>query len=255
MMTDKELLSSLIGDKIKECTAKDSLTFTPFLDIYEQAEAVRTAGKRRDISYLLWGGYEDSERNTIVFSANPDFSVSLFFSQPELSPVVQLEIMKDRFSVLSHRDYLGALMGLGIKREMIGDIVVSDSGCTVFVLKKMAPFICQNLTGVGKGTVIVRICDGFTLSGGSSTYKEKQCFVPSMRADAVVSEAFGISRSTAAEKIRRGEVFVNASQLYKPDSHIKENSKIVIHGKGKVLVGDEIQLTKKNRYTFKAKIF
>lgn len=254
-MTEKQLLASVIQDKIKECTSRGTVTYTRFLDVYEQSDAVRLLKNRRDAGYILWGGFEDSERKIIIFSPDPGFFAENAVNQPGVSPIVQLRVTKDRFSSLSHRDYLGALMGLGIRREMTGDIVLTADGCLMYVLEKSAPFICQNLTCVGRGTVRAEICSDFSEIQGKDDFREKQCFVPSMRADAVVAEAFGISRGTAAEIIKRGEVFINAFPVCKPDSRIKGNTKIVIHGRGRVLVGDDIQLTRKNRYTFKVKIY
>ena len=119
----------------------------------------------------------------------PDYAESVDYikENPELSPIVALEIKKDNFSTLSHRDYLGAVMGLGIKREAVGDIFVTEKGCTMAVIRSVAGYIKENLTSVGRGSVKVEISDCFENSENNSTYETKRCYVSSMRLDGVLS--------------------------------------------------------------------
>lgn len=249
-MTDNELLLARIEDCISSCEDSYLVTSTNFLDIYQQSTVIEYLRRRSDVRFDFYGGFDDSERKTVVFF--PDYAEGIDYikENPDLSPIVALDIKKDSFSTLSHRDYLGAVMGLGIKREAVGDIIVSEKGCSMAVIRSVAGYIKENLTSVGRGSVSIEITDTFENSGTEALFEEKRCYVSSMRLDAVVSVAFSLSRSTAADKIKRGEVLMNGVVISKPDIKVPFGAKLVIHGSGKVIVDEDAGLTKKGRQAF-----
>lgn len=253
-MTEEELLLAVLDDKAAECEEKYIITNTGFLDIYRQSTVIEYL-RRRKVRFELYGGFSDSERKIAVFLPEYAESIDYLAENPDASPICVLVIKKDGFSELSHRDYLGAIMGLGVKREMLGDIAVSDKGCAVAVMKSVAKYIADNLTGVGRGTVSVSISDDFSAFEKEEKFELKRCYVSSMRVDSVLSAAFSVSRSAAVEKIRRGEVFLNSVEVTKPDAHVPFSSKLVIHGKGKVLITEDEGTTKKGRQAFMIKKF
>ena len=112
-MTEDELLYAVLDDKIRECENNNYLSNTNFLDIYQQSKAIQYLQKFH-IKHVLYGGFEESERKIVIFL--PDYADDEFLFECEDLPIVPLRIDKDNFSTLSHRDYLGAIMGLGIKR-------------------------------------------------------------------------------------------------------------------------------------------
>ncbi|MBQ5591398.1 MAG: hypothetical protein IIU80_00430 [Clostridia bacterium] len=249
-MTDNELLLARIEDCISSCEDSYLVTSTNFLDIYQQSTVIEYLRRRSDVRFDFYGGFDDSERKVAVFF--PDYAEGIDYikENPDLSPIVALDIKKDSFSTLSHRDYLGAVMGLGIKREAVGDIIVTDKGCSMAVIRSVAGYIKENLTSVGRGSVSIEITDTFENSGTEALFEEKRCYVSSMRLDAVVSVAFSLSRSTAADKIKRGEVLMNGVVMSKPDVKVPFGAKLVIHGSGKVIVDEDAGLTKKGRQAF-----
>ena len=254
-MTDNELLPARLEDCIALCADSYLVTNTNFLDIYRQSDAAEYLRRKKDVRYDFYGGFEESERKIVVFFPDYAEDISYIIDNPDLSPIVSLEIKKDNFSELSHRDYLGAVMALGVKREMIGDILVTDKGCTMAVIRRIAMYIKENLNSVGRGSVTVEISDLFDNSDAQSTFEEKRCYVSSMRLDAVVSASFNMSRNTAAERIRRGDVLMNGIVASKPDVKVSFGSKIVIHGFGKVLIEEDAGITKKGRQAFIIKKF
>lgn len=253
-MTEDELLYAVLDDRAAECEANYSVTNTNFLDIYSQSKVIGYLG-RRNIRYALYGGFKDSERKLAVFLPDYAEDENYLSENPDISPITVLVIKKDSFSELSHRDYLGAIMGLGVKREMLGDIAVTDGGCAVAVMKSVSKYICDNLVSVGRGTVSVSVSDDFSAYEKEEKFELKRCYVSSMRADSVASAAFSLSRGAACEKIRRGEVFLNGVEVTKPDMHVPFSSKLVIHGKGKVIVYEDEGTTKKGRQAFTVKKF
>lgn len=251
-MTEDELLLAVLDDKAAECENNYTVSNTGFLDIYRQSAVINHL-KKRNIRYALYGGFEESERKCCVFL--PDYAQSIDYlkENPDLSPICLLVIKKDGFSTLSHRDYLGAILGLGIKRETVGDIVVFEKGAAVSVMKNVAPYIVQNLTSVGRGTVSVTVSQDFAAYGKKESFETVRCYVSSMRVDGVLSAAFSISRTAACECIRRGEVFLNSVEVTKPDLKVPFSSKLVIHGRGKVIIDTDEGITKKGRQAFTVK--
>jgi RNA-binding protein YlmH len=133
---------------------------------------------------------------------------------------------------------------------MLGDIVVSDKGCVVAVMRSVAVYIRENLKTVGRGSVKVEISDAFENAASDTSFEVKRCYVSSMRLDGVIAAAFNMSRNTAAERIKRGEVLMNGVVTSKPDVKVPFGAKLVIHGLGKVMVEEDAGITRKGRQAF-----
>ena len=172
-----------------------------------------------------------------------------FDMYPDDDPLAVIEIEKDKFSpALGHRDYLGALMGLGIKREMTGDIIVTENGCKMAVLAKIAPFIAENLGKAGRGTLKAKIIPPSQAREGAKAVGIPDSFtVSSMRFDSVVKNAFRLSRGDAAQAIESGVVYVNDVECTKPDKKIADGDKIVFRRKGRIIINDCSSVSKKGR--------
>ncbi len=249
-MTENDLLLARVEDCIISCADGYLLTNTNFLDIYQQSAVLEYLKKRPEVKFDLYGGFDESERKIAVFLPEYMDGVDYIKENTDLSPIVSLKIKKDSFSTLAHRDYLGAVMGLGIKREAVGDILVKNDGCTMAVIRNVADYIKENLSSVGRGSVKVEIDESFESAHSISDFEEKRCYVSSMRLDGVVSAAFSLSRNAAAEKIRRGEVLMNGIVMSKADVKVPFGAKLVIHGSGKVIIKEDAGITKKGRQAF-----
>ncbi len=258
-MDEKEVLISRSLDNKKRAADNFMITNTSFLSVDERNVLVKTHKEYSiDVDTFYFGGYEDAERTVAVYVPKlfciKDI-VSYFDENPDDCPIAMIKITKDKFSVLSHRDYLGSLMGLGIKRETIGDIVVGEESCFVFTLKSMSSYICENLSKAGRGTVN---CETVALSEFSEGQDNSQTVfssVSSLRLDSVLSSGFNLSRSTSSEAIKNGLVFVNSVQVFKGDSSVREKDKIVLRGKGKVILEEIIGESKKGRIHINLKKF
>ncbi len=227
-----------------------------FLD--SSALSLATAlAKRTSGNFVFWGGYPSAER--VIMLCIPDYvpediSPSEIFSQfSDDCPLKAVRLKKDRFSTLSHRDYLGSVMGLGLTRDSIGDITVRDDGCDIIALPSAARYIAENLTQVGRASVKAELISIDEIKAPEIKFEEISFTVASPRLDAVAGEIFSLSRSSACEAVAAGIIFLNDEQMTKPDKHISPGDKLVMRGKGRAIIGDSFFKTKKGRVRISAR--
>ena len=259
MLSEEKLFLAKFNDKAMECDKKCILTNTDFMDMHMHsvAKSVRLQG---DVRVIFYSPFSDCERVLAIFlpeyieAAGENELKSYFRENPYDDPVRVIRVTKDKFSPsLTHRDYLGALMALGIKREMTGDIIVDGDGCYIVCLEKTAAYIKENLLSAGRATLKTEIIDYYALDAERNDTKKEVTFtVSSLRLDSVVKNGFNLSRTDAAEKITQGLVYVNDIQAQKIDKKIFEGDKIVLRHSGRFLIKDCSGRTKKGRTVVKA---
>ncbi len=258
-MDEKDLLISRCLDVKKKALDSFMITSTPFLSVDERSLVGCIEREyNSEIRTFYYGGFSEAERTVAVFvpSVFGVEDIGEYFSEnDDDSPFCLIKVSKDRFSSLSHRDYLGSLMGLGIKRETVGDIVIGEECTFIFVLKSISRYICENLIKVGRGTVSCEVCP---LS--NFVYDEREtetvfCSVASLRLDSVVSSAFNLSRTNSSLAVKSGLVYINSQQILKNDYLLKERDKIVLRGKGKVVLDEILGENKKGRIHINIKKF
>ena len=148
---------------------------------------------------------------------------------------------------LTHRDYLGSMLGLGIDRNVTGDILVRPSGADIIVLTEMAEFLLAEYKKVGRVDIKTSIVTPAELIVPEQQREIIKDTIPSLRLDNIVSAAFRISRSNATEAIKSGLVSVNHVEQTKPDAKVDEGSAIVLRGKGKAVLAEVGGESKKGR--------
>lgn len=255
MTHDDKLLIAKIEDKARLCSENSMITNSDFLDMHERSVVSEFRLQYPDIKMIFYGVFENAERTVAVFlpeyieAENSDELEAYFDENPEDNPLAVIRLEKDKFSpALSHRDYLGALMGLGIRREMTGDITVDENGCKMAVLSKIAPFVAENMSKAGRGTLKAEIIPASQAKEGTKQTGVPDSFtVSSMRLDSVVKNAFRVSRGDAASAIESGVVFVNDVECTKPDKKVSAGDKIVFRRKGRIIVTDCSCVSKKGR--------
>ena len=232
---DKILLSHIYDNYIKSFL-KNYNTYSDFFG-EEKTTLIKTAfGSCKDIVLDTYGGYEGAERVISAFLVNEE---SLEY------PVSCLEISGRGIDKLSHRDFLGALMGLGIKRETVGDILI-DKKCIVFVKEEIADYIIFNLTKVGNVGVSVDYYVGEEIKR-EEKFEVVSSTVESLRLDLILTRAFNIKRSDASGFISRGLVVVSGKTVLNNDYRVKENDKITLKGKGKAIFLGQDGVSKKGK--------
>ena len=212
---------------------KKGRAFTDFLNPVE-ASALFSVYKNK---IRAFGGYPDAERKIIGFGdvCDEDF------------PVVALSVTCDtRFNKPpGHRDYLGALLGLGLVRDKIGDIRCGENGAVVYAVRDIAGYITANLERVGKAAV--KIAESVVFPDLNNNETTVKINVASLRLDAVVSSAFKIARNKAAALIESEKVLVNWQIAAKPSKTLNQGDILTVRGYGRVKIGTEAGRTKKDR--------
>ncbi len=247
---DKLFLARLY-DKAAQAD-KGSMTFTHFMDPHQRSVA-RHFLVESGYRCLFEGGYENAERVVALFSSPwdsweahaPDKLRNL--SNYPLS-LVEVVYKKNAYSeALTHRDYLGALMNLGVKREVLGDILIQGGGAQIIVLDEMAPFLENQLTRVGRMSVEAHRIPFDQLAPPVHRTEEKTVTVPSMRLDAIVAEGFNLSRSEAARYIEAGKVYLMFEECLSGSKAVEEGQIISLRGMGRILLYKVGGQSKKNR--------
>jgi len=255
-MREDEILLAGIEDKIRQCLDYDMVTHSSFLDMRQRTLAETRCRQNKGLRYCFYGGYEDAERTAAVFLPEYEQLTDHHLLKPgENNPLALLRITQSGGSTLSHRDYLGSLMGLGIKREIIGDILVREDGADIVVLKEMGDFLLFHYEKAGRASLKADLVPIEQILVPEARFEEKRDTVASLRLDNVIASAFSLSRGKAAEAIQRGLVFVNGMQDEKSDRQIKEGDKLVLRGKGKVLLKEIGSVTRKDRISIILRVY
>lgn len=248
-MKEDKILSALAEDRLNLCEDKYMPTHTDFLDMHQRTVVADTVKGKHQCEVMFFGGYNDAERVVCYFI--PDYSDIEMCH--ELSVV---RVKKPKGSkALTHRDYLGSLLGMGIRREKVGDIIVRDDGADIIILEELSDFILFNYDKAGRTSLEVEILPLEELILVEKQFKEISDTIASLRLDNVVSSAFGISRSKATEGIKKGLVFLNSLECFKPDSEVREGDKIVLRGKGKAYLSEIGGKSRKDRIYVTFKVY
>ena len=238
---DKMLLAK-VWDKINAGIRKNIPANTGFLSPRELEMTRYLFG---DVPGLYsFGGYEGAERQMLIYL--PDY-LDADTLYAEDSPVVCLRAAFYHSDTPSHRDFLGALMGAGIRRETVGDICVDKESCDFFVTEEIAPYIEQSFTSAGRSHV--RICR-IPLPEANipdPEVKEIKDTLASLRLDSVISSGFRIGRSLAAQYVTQGKAAIDGLPCEKPDKAVNEGAKVSVRGLGKMKLVSVNGKTKKDR--------
>ena len=160
---------------------------------------------------------------------------------------------KSKFNKLSHKDYLGALMALGLEREKLGDLRVIDDFAIVPIYDEVVDYILSSLNSVGKAPISIE--EIFEENLPQSNFLEDIIIVPSLRLDNIVSKLAKVSRGKAIELIDSGRVLIDYSKSIEKSKEIKEGQRITIPGVGKFIIGEIVGNTKSGRYRVKINKF
>ena len=236
------MLLAKVWDKISTGIRKNIPANTGFLSPREQEMCRFLFGDVPGLSFF--GGYGDSERNMLVYL--PDYlEVSYLLSED--SPIVCVEATYFEKDTLSHRDFLGALMGAGISRETVGDISTQVGRSHFFVTAEIAPYILQNFASAGCTALRLTQIPLEQVTIAEPETKEIRDTVSSLRLDSIISSGFRIGRSLACDHIRAGRAAINGLPCEKPDKLIPEGAKISVRGLGKIKLRAINGETKKGR--------
>jgi photosystem II S4 domain protein len=239
---DRETIARVI-DRADQAIKTWEVVQTDFLSPPELAAAQQVFGRLTEVHLVPWGGYPQAERQRLAIART---DLLLEADQVELAA---LEIAGNfLFDTASHRDFMGALLGTGIVREKVGDIIVlGERGGQAIVVPELVEFLSMSLNQVRSVPVKTRRIELSELKIREPKKKEMTTVEASLRLDAVASAGFGMSRSKMSDIIGSGDVRVNWKDISSASYQVKAGDLIAIRGKGRVEVG-EVAVTKKDRY-------
>ena len=212
-------------------------TYTEFLNMEEQSELLSL---RLNVPFRLYGGYDGAERCIAAFG---------YDCESALFPIsyIKIEPSAKKFAdKLTHRDFLGSLMGLGLKREVLGDIIIADNTGFLMCLDSVTEYIAGNLDKVRHTSVKCTVVN--ELPGDvQNEPAEQQKIVASLRLDVLAAAVYNLSRRAVKDLFAQRKVFVN-SRLCENVSLIPKAGDIIsVRGKGRFKLGETLGSTKKGR--------
>lgn len=241
-MNEELQLKNRFTELSERSYSRGCYTYTEFLTLAEQDILTKTLPQNR---YTLYGGIRDAQRKIACFG-NED--ICGYEEAPPVS-IVKIAPVSMRFADnLTHRDFLGSLMGLGIRREMLGDIITDENTAYLFCLESICAYITENLTQVKHTTVKCTV--ETELPEICITEPEAQEFVvASERCDAIVAAAYSLSRSNSQKLFSQKLVFINSSLCENPEALLKAEDIVSVRGYGRFIYkGIKLQTKKgKNR--------
>ena len=236
----EELLLTKLQQTYESVQRRMIPKFTFFLDESQVFLAKRYTEQRHLEGALFWGGYENAKRCMLGFF--PDYMEP----DREEFQLTAFTVLYRKADSLSHRDFLGSLMALQIKRESIGDILVSEGSCVLFVTSQTAPLVSGEISKIGRVGVTVQQGISVPLTT-EERFQEISGTVASMRLDCMTALLTGKSREKEAELIKTGVVSVNYRVQESNSAAVAAGDILTVRGFGKAKVSDEIRETKKGR--------
>jgi len=243
-MNDNGFLIGHINDLIARESRGETMVFSAFLTSEESAIAAAVCHKQK-APFLLWGGYDDAERKMLAVS---DLDMDML---KLCCPIVLLQFLGD-VEKLTNRDVLGSLLASGLRRDVLGDIIVRDGLVLVFVSEHIKDFIMNNVSSIGRTKVTVKeLSPDFKVP--ERRYEELRFTIASMRMDAVVGGLTHLSREQACRLIDGKMVAINHVPVEKKTKEVHSGDCVVIRGHGKWIIDSCQDLTRKGRIILNCK--
>jgi RNA-binding protein YlmH len=246
---DKEisLLAARILDKCDLALHTQTKQITPFLPQTLKVW-LETFLSRQNLSFLFEGGFSEAERVRLVIAP---LGLKLVAEDAKVTVVWAFPI--NQAGKLEHRQVLGSLIGLGLKREVIGDIRQGQIGVYIAATKEIAPFLINNWEEIGKTSIEIIYPDG-ELSLQPDQGEVLRITVASPRLDAVLAESFGVSRTLAQNWISQEKVKRNDLIVLKNETEVRVGDMISCRGQGRLYLS-ETKPTRKGRIAWKVTVF
>lgn len=239
--TEGEGTAVRLVDNIESVKKTGKFRISDFLDPYGQEIAETVAANYPGIKADFFGGYEGAERQCAAF-VDEAFPGSVSFDLKMITAS-----WNNKFYHLLHRDVLGALMGLGIDRRNIGDIIITSGKADIICLNRSAEFILSSLTSIGSAAVSCAYGQLSSVPAKEERCKEISSTVASLRIDSIAASGYGASRSKMASEIEADKLKLNWQPVKNPAQTVKQGDVISMRGRGRLEVFEIKGKTKKGR--------
>ena len=247
-----ELVFSKINDKIKFCNSKNKITHTDFFTEPEIIKIKKYLQQKNIHNFFFFGGQPDCDRKMLFFypeKLNYDLA---FKNVSNILEIIRITLPNNLISSFEHRDYLSAIMKLGIIREKFGDIIVYNKGADIVIQKENSNYFKQNLEQLTRFKKSkIEILDINLIHEITKTQEEIQIIVNSMRIDNFVSEIAHTSRNKAEEILLEERVMINYETIVKASKQVNLDDLIVVRGFGKYKVLEILRTTKSGKLIIK----
>jgi len=247
---DEKTLERRFMDLADKAYSQNLFAFSDFLGLSEQDIFYKAQKNFSHVKCTLWGGAENTDRVMVRFGSPDELGYDVEFPICCIHIVPLMAKFADK---LTHRDFLGALMNLGIERSTLGDIKVGDKEAYLFCKEEMADFIIENLTQV-KHTHMRCVVEKYQKLEEEKP-ETRSIQVASLRADAVISKVYNQSRGRVIELFQSGKVFVNGRLLEGNAKTLKEADVVNVRGFGKFRVERLGGETKKGKQYLEVAVF
>lgn len=244
---DKMCLSKVL-DKMEASKAKDKIETTDFLDMYQVALVENFLRKIKFENYKLYGGNEEAERKVVIIYPEKYDEKMLEKNYSKILKIVRVLLPEEEYGKYAHRNYLGGIVKLGLNREKVGDILVSNEGADIITVENFANILKDQLPSLTRfETSNISIEEIQNIKKREVKIEEIKIIVPSLRLDNIVSDLAKTSRSKAVQIIDQERVFINGQNETKASKQIKLNDIITIRGKGRFTIKEFAGTTRSGR--------
>lgn len=243
-MNDTEILMKRLSELSHRAFERGYTTFSEFLNIDE----ISQMQKNKIYGATLYGGYNNAERCVAGFGEE--------IEEYEFPIVcIKIEPAQQKFAdKLTHRDFLGSLMNLGINRNTLGDIKIKDNVGYLFCLESISQYILDSTTRIKHTTVKCELIDELP-NFINELPEAEEIIVSSTRADAIVSSIYKLSRNASTQLFNQEKVFINSKVAYKESLMLKSGDVVSVRGFGKFIFEDIERKTKKDRCVVSVRIY
>ena len=243
--SEDRLLLAQVFDKLKLMEEKNIPTNTKFLNERQRSMVEKLLAALGHSKHAFIPEYNGALRTVLSFL--PDHMESGQLYEEDISPISVIRAAYSTAKEPGHRDFLGSLMGCGIKRETIGDIFVGKGSCDIVVMNELLPFLLSNFESAGKAKLSISVIKYDEIIIPEPDYKLIKDTVASLRLDSIISSGFSISREKAASAINAGMVSLRHQECIKSDKAVTEGDVISVRGMGKIELLEVGNISRKGR--------
>lgn len=256
---DEKLMIAKLTDKIKICKTNNKIVNTEFLNIYKRELLQKELNRLKEKNYLFFGGFEDSEYKILIIypeKFKEEFSLYTNNCNSQIAEnainniikAIRIKLPKELIGKYEHRDYLSAVMKFGLIRERMGDIIVHEDGAYIIVLKENAEYLKNSLKELIRfRKAEIEIIDINKIELKPIEFRKIKISITSNRLDNFVSEICKISRNQTDELLKNERVYINSKVETKSSKEVKLGDILVIRGRGKFKVGENLGTNKKGK--------
>lgn len=251
---EDKLLIAKLQDKIKHCKNRNKIVNTEFLNLHQKKIIQNKLNELKIKNYIFNGGFEEAENKALILYPEKLNEEIVLNTINEIINVIKITVPNELVGSYEHRDYLSAVMRVGLGRERIGDIIVYENEAYIIVLKENAEYIkdsLQEFTRFKKSRI--EIIDVNEIKSKTPELMPIEIHVSSNRLDSIVSEIARTSRSKAEELIKNEKVSINCKYEYKSSKQVNAGDIIIVRGSGKYILDNIRENSRTKRLTITLK--